>query len=714
MVLGSGRSGTSVTAQLLSGLGGTLSDILTLPDETNPLGPSEDKEVFDTHRRLMREFGFSQYTTRPSDWRKNVRYTAAIEEIGKIVEERHRTISGHWVLKDPNLCYFLPIWRRVLRKLKIIPKYVYCVRDPQAVVGSLKFHYGDKETNAEWFWLLKNLYCISETTADFYLAHYERLLKSPVREIEGLARFCELESEDSSKIKALATDIVRVSSDRSSGRAENLVLPATQHLYALLKEGRGEKYPAAKLRTAALSHLEALEQFAILHRDTPAPDRAKAGSRKPRDENTQLESLKKQIEDQESQYRDLESNLHLASESLERLTHENEDFKKAQSLLESEDRTLERQIVDLQQELSALRTQIPKANAESQILREQSSKLLDVDDRLAEDLRNRQKHLDSVIEERGRLAAENQTLSDKLNALMSSHLEEKTRLTVENQTLAEKLETSRSDHAHELADISSRLEISVTDFERIREEKEENATASKKRISQLVDSQESELHVLTGFWHEQLANLHQSTLNSLSSTHSEIQSLDSELEELVSGFRFCGSEFPPSVPPIVIENQLLLRRINEIRNQSTTLRREHSPAGPANPTKVLRKRMQACSDFFNCRYSESYLLGETLHKCLENPRRILIFPFRVFRIATARLTKRGELVRLRGTRKAYTKTVREWREAAEAIRKSVRFSLGHSLLLCLRSPIRGVPEFLGTVRKGRSDLRRQARLGRSK
>jgi hypothetical protein len=150
LVVGVGRSGTS----LLSGILGQLGLHIPVPevkaDATNPRGFGEPRWVVDFHTRLLRRLRVTVNDSRPAAWDM----TAAVADDEAIRAELASWLRGQYadstrvVVKDPRTVWFLPLWRRVAGDEGLATSFVTMLREPAEIIASAKKSYGDWQTDA--------------------------------------------------------------------------------------------------------------------------------------------------------------------------------------------------------------------------------------------------------------------------------------------------------------------------------------------------------------------------------------------------------------------------------------------------------------------------------------------------------------------------------------------------------------------------------------
>lgn len=138
IVLGMHRSGTSALARMLSLLGAALPEHVVGAGRGNEAGHWEPERLVDLHAEMLDEVG-----SRWDDWRRFEPAALGPEwlshyrgEISRLISEEYGDASL-FVLKDPRLCRFVPLYEEVLGGMGIEPRFVLPHRNPVAVLDSL-------------------------------------------------------------------------------------------------------------------------------------------------------------------------------------------------------------------------------------------------------------------------------------------------------------------------------------------------------------------------------------------------------------------------------------------------------------------------------------------------------------------------------------------------------------------------------------------------
>ena len=139
LVLGMHRSGTSALTRLLSLHGIALGDAMLPAASDNPTGFWEHCEVVALHERLLAALGRAWDDPRalPPGWLEHPATREAQAEIAALLD---REFAGQaaWAVKDPRLCRFVPLWRRVMAERGIDAIAVFALRHPDDVAASLE------------------------------------------------------------------------------------------------------------------------------------------------------------------------------------------------------------------------------------------------------------------------------------------------------------------------------------------------------------------------------------------------------------------------------------------------------------------------------------------------------------------------------------------------------------------------------------------------
>lgn len=134
IILGRGRSGTSLTASLVATSGAHVDNSIP-PDSLNPQGYWESREIVDLNRRILASLGatLSWIPRLGPKWPEQPRLDHYRARARQVISE----LDSHpvWVMKDPRFSVTLPFWLPLLDRPI---RFVVCVRNPLESIFSVK------------------------------------------------------------------------------------------------------------------------------------------------------------------------------------------------------------------------------------------------------------------------------------------------------------------------------------------------------------------------------------------------------------------------------------------------------------------------------------------------------------------------------------------------------------------------------------------------
>jgi len=150
LVVGVGRSGTSLLAGMLGQIGFQIPQPEVQADDTNPRGFGEPRWVVDFHSRLMRRRRVTVNDARPGAWAS----TGAAAEDPEVLAELRTWLAAELggpaavVVKDPRTVWFLPLWMRCAADLGAPTSFVTMLRHPAEILTSARKSYGTWQADA--------------------------------------------------------------------------------------------------------------------------------------------------------------------------------------------------------------------------------------------------------------------------------------------------------------------------------------------------------------------------------------------------------------------------------------------------------------------------------------------------------------------------------------------------------------------------------------
>jgi hypothetical protein len=199
LIVGVGRSGTSLISGLLSRLGFHIPQPEVDADETNPRGFGEPAWVVQFHTGLMRRLRVSVFDARPGAW--EITGLAAREDgtrrvLGKWLREQLGEADAV-VVKDPRIGWFLPLWTECAHELGVPAPTITMLRHPAEILASARKWYGEWQTDASragaWMNVMLETERATRGTPRAFIS-YEHLLADWVREVSRAGRVLDLPS----------------------------------------------------------------------------------------------------------------------------------------------------------------------------------------------------------------------------------------------------------------------------------------------------------------------------------------------------------------------------------------------------------------------------------------------------------------------------------------------------------------------------------------
>jgi hypothetical protein len=148
------RSGTSALGRVISLLGADLPHSLLPPSATNETGYWESSNLMVLHDEILTSAGSNWHDWRAfnADW-----YTSPVAPIFKrrILDVLRKDFADSqlFIIKDPRICRFWPLWREILEEFGAKPGVVIPVRNPLEVMASLRRRNGFVPAKSCLLWL---------------------------------------------------------------------------------------------------------------------------------------------------------------------------------------------------------------------------------------------------------------------------------------------------------------------------------------------------------------------------------------------------------------------------------------------------------------------------------------------------------------------------------------------------------------------------------
>lgn len=252
VVLGSGRSGTSVLARAINIAGVDLGSGFIKSNRTNPKGFFENKKIVNTHKEIgailkSRPFlkGFP-YFDGVRSYRNELRDYIQEEFFNKKV----------WGWKDPRNNEFLEMWKGILKEINVEGNYLIIIRNPVDVIASYKRAYDRDETWAKRQWQLRTLLALRETKKEKrIIVEYDELFNNSLESMRRVSSTFDFQwPQEEAKIKSELDEFIDPSLQHSNSGTDieefknrQDVEDDIKELFLLCLEGsRSQKYLESK------------------------------------------------------------------------------------------------------------------------------------------------------------------------------------------------------------------------------------------------------------------------------------------------------------------------------------------------------------------------------------------------------------------------------------------------------------------------------------
>lgn len=246
VLMGAGRSGTSLAMKLLSASGMRLSERLVPASVDNPDGHFEDARIVEVQQTLMNAMGLIPHLPRPQDWADRAAYPQARQQLRALIEAEVARQDAIWGFKDPRTCITWPLWQEVFALTGVMPLVVFCVRDGQAVVHSMMTAYGLPQDHAEAIYLYRSLHALEDVSEGWFFVRYRDWFDNAQQQLMALTGHCGLSVADAQAVEILAANL-RPDLDRHRRHAGLRLSGVVHELDDMLSSFSGTDYDRARI-----------------------------------------------------------------------------------------------------------------------------------------------------------------------------------------------------------------------------------------------------------------------------------------------------------------------------------------------------------------------------------------------------------------------------------------------------------------------------------
>ncbi|WEG12168.1 sulfotransferase [Pullulanibacillus sp. KACC 23026] len=282
LVLGSGRSGTSVLTKGLHFMGVDLgNDKFIKPTKVNPKGYFENEHILNLHKKIGSKLKF-----RPSP--EGYENQRNIKQYRKELEDYVReTFSDKpvWGWKDPRTNDYLALWKAILKDVNAEPHYVIIIRNPIDVVSSNIRAWDRDEMWALRQWQLRTLLSLRDTFGGKrVIVSYEELFDTPLECLRRISNTLDLPwPKDEAHLQEQLDEFIDPNLQRSRSdidldafKERDDLTDDVKELYLLALEGvRSQEYfdsQAYHDRVEAL-YQRYLKDYGTLERNPPTKEK---------------------------------------------------------------------------------------------------------------------------------------------------------------------------------------------------------------------------------------------------------------------------------------------------------------------------------------------------------------------------------------------------------------------------------------------------------
>lgn len=243
VILGSGRSGTSLLTNLLMKLGMAGVDAVEATGDQNPVGDYEDRDINSFNLGVFKHLGANFNIPLSPDFMSAPGMPRYIKGARELLRSKVDSVEGKWGFKDPKTASLLPLWIRAFNGEKITPGYVLAIRDPSVVVSSFVKNYMLNPRLAELVWLHRVCDSLLHTGGNCFIVHYEDWFgEHASKTAVELASYLDLPITGPDRVRSVLSECVSASLNRSRFTGAVVENMHVQRLYEVLRGCRGAQF----------------------------------------------------------------------------------------------------------------------------------------------------------------------------------------------------------------------------------------------------------------------------------------------------------------------------------------------------------------------------------------------------------------------------------------------------------------------------------------
>ncbi len=243
VVLGSGRSGTSVITRGLQVFGVDLGDNLMPPEQgVNDKGFWEDQDIYALNLEIFRivNHGWNKLTPVPLSELSEKTACNLKSRASELLQKKLSSVSC-FGMKDPQLTRLLPFWKDVFMNLHVNVSYVIACRNPVSVARSLTKYTGCELERSYLLWFEHTITSLQDTiNQSRIVVDYDLLMSEPVNQLKRLSKALELDFDSHSdevmefQSQFLENKLRHNNYDKNDLESDRSVPPSVKSLFELL------------------------------------------------------------------------------------------------------------------------------------------------------------------------------------------------------------------------------------------------------------------------------------------------------------------------------------------------------------------------------------------------------------------------------------------------------------------------------------------------
>lgn len=215
LVLGAGRSGTSLTTRALQAAGVDLGDNFKPASRKNPSGFFEDRALLALSKKLRRSLGLRPDSLRllhDEIWNSPT-VTNFLDPFEQIIRQQFGQ-SKIWGFKYARTMRLLPFWMRLFDRMGIEANFLMPIRNPLSVARSRakldKSRGAQEHSDLEWLVNVVPFFRLVQNHR-LVVVDYDQLLTGPKHELNRIANGLALDRNDvnESEIKTFCEKFIR-------------------------------------------------------------------------------------------------------------------------------------------------------------------------------------------------------------------------------------------------------------------------------------------------------------------------------------------------------------------------------------------------------------------------------------------------------------------------------------------------------------------------